>query len=303
MRDRRRSAAKATTSVALALVCLLASPPRAAHADEPARKGEAEIDTQFIFGFTSGADIGELGEREIEQQSIVQWGRSSGSYAALDEQLRYETSPIRNFRFEIGIPVAVHDIAGVSGLDDRRAAAFNGLLAEFSYKLLDRQHAPFALTLRAEPHWSRVDDTSGAPIDGYGSDFSVAIDRELSPGRVFGALNLVYAPEAMRARTDGSWQRDATLGLSASVTTQVAPGFFLGGEVQYLRRYDAIGLDAFAGEGVFLGPTMFVRVANNLSVSGAWAVQTTGHATGVPGTLDLTNFTRYRATLRVEYNF
>ena len=220
-------------------------------------------------------------ERELELQSIVQWGKRTGSYAALDEQLRYETSPIRNFRFEIGVPLAVHDIAGVAGLDDRRAAALNGLVAEFAYKLLDREHAPFALTLRAEPHWSRVDDTSGTPVDGFGSDFSLAIDRELSPGRVLGALNLVYAPEAMHARTDGTWQRDATLGLLASVTTQIAPGFFLGVEAQYLRRYDAVGLSSFAGEAVFLGPTMFVRVAENLALSGAWAIQTTGHAAGV----------------------
>jgi|SRR5579883_100478 len=299
----RGSAAKATTPLALALLWLLASPLLAAHAQEPTRRGEADVDTQFIFGFTSGADVGEAGERELEQQSIAQWGKRTGSYAALDGQLRYETSPVQNFRFEIGVPLAIHDVAGVSGLDDRRAAAFKGLVAEFGYRLLDRAHAPFALTLRAEPHWSRVDDTSGAPVDGYGSDFSLAIDRELSPGRVFGALNLVYAPELIHARTSGTWQRDATLGLSASVTRRIAPGFFVGAEAQYLRKYDALGLDAFAGEAMFLGPTFFVRVAKGLAVSGAWAVQTAGHAAGVPGTLDLANFTRHQATLRVEYNF
>jgi hypothetical protein len=40
----------------------------------------AEVDTQFIFGFTMGADIGELGERELESQTIGRFRKSSGSY-------------------------------------------------------------------------------------------------------------------------------------------------------------------------------------------------------------------------------
>ena len=32
-----------------------------------------DVDTQFIFGFTQGADVGELGEKEIESETV---GRS-----------------------------------------------------------------------------------------------------------------------------------------------------------------------------------------------------------------------------------
>ena len=39
----------------------------------------AEVDTQFIFGFTMGADIGELGERELESQTIGRFSKGSGS--------------------------------------------------------------------------------------------------------------------------------------------------------------------------------------------------------------------------------
>jgi hypothetical protein len=37
----------------------------------------AEVDTQFIFGFTMGADVGELGEREIEWQTVGRFGKSA----------------------------------------------------------------------------------------------------------------------------------------------------------------------------------------------------------------------------------
>jgi hypothetical protein len=289
--------------LALLLLGLIVQPLTAIRAEEVKNRGETEIDTQFIFGFTAGADVGELGENEIEHQSIGRWGKRDGFYAALSDQLRYEHAPAANFRFEIGVPVAFHDISGVTGLDDRQHGRFDGLVAEFRYRLLDRDHAPFALTIGAEPHWSRVDETGGEPVDNYGGELLVAVDRELIKDRIFGAFNLIYDPEVTRSRETGLWQREATVGLSASITTQVRPGIFVGAEGRYLRKYDSLDLSAFTGQALFAGPTMFVRVSTTLAISGAWGVQLAGHSADVPGSLDLTNFTRYQALFRLEYNF
>jgi len=73
--------------------------------------------------------------------------------------------------------------------------------------------------------------------------------------------------------------------------------------VGVLRKYDGLGLEPFAGEALFLGPTMFVRFSRAFAISGAWGVQVAGHAVDVPGSLDLTNFTRHQALFRLEYNF
>src|ERR1700730_2703573 len=122
-----------------------------------------EVDTQFIFGFTTGADVGELGEKEIESETVGRFGKRDGSYTALESQLRAEFTPNERVRFEIGIPFAYHDIGGVTGLDDRRRGALNGVDFEMRYRLFDRAHAPFALTVGAEPHWARVADATGEP--------------------------------------------------------------------------------------------------------------------------------------------
>jgi hypothetical protein len=294
---------KARKWFAIFLLGLLAPPLVVTHAEELGKKGEKEVDTEFIFGFTAGADVGELGEKELEHQTITRVGKRDGSYAALSDQLRAEFVPVANFRFEIGVPVALHSIAGVTGLDDRRQVAFDGLFSEFRYRLLDRERAPFALTIGAEPHWGRVDETTGDPVDNYGGELSIAADRELIKDRVFGALNLVYDPEVTHSRVTGLWQREATLGVLASVTTQVRPGIFVGAEARYLRKYDGLGLDPFAGQALFLGPTMFVRFSRTFAISGAWGIQVAGHAVDVPGSLDLTNFTRHQAMLRLEFNF
>src|SRR5271165_4228768 len=97
-----------------------------------------EVDTQFNFGFTQGTGVGDVGEREIEHQTVARLGKRDDSYAALSDQLRLESTPVENFRFEFGAPVTYFNIANVPGLDDRRQWAFNGLVSEFRYRLLDR---------------------------------------------------------------------------------------------------------------------------------------------------------------------
>ena len=73
-----------------------------------------EVDTQFIFGFTMGADVGELGEKEIESETVGRFGKGDGSYTALESQLRAEFTPTESLRFEIGVPVAHHGIDSVT---------------------------------------------------------------------------------------------------------------------------------------------------------------------------------------------
>jgi len=131
----------------------------------------------------------------------------------------------------------------------------------------------------------------------------MAADKELIKNRVFAALNLVYDPEVTHSHIAGRWQQEGNLGVLTSVTMQVRPGFFLGAEARYLSKYEGLGLSAFAGEAVFFGPTMFARFAKSCAISGSWGLQVAGHAADAPGALDLTNFTRQQALLRLEYDF
>ena len=274
-----------------------------ARAEETDQGGETKerLDTQFIFGFTAGADVGELGEKELEHQTAAQWSKRGGSYAALTDQLRFETSPVANFRFEIGAPIAYYNISGVTGLDDRNQGSSNGIVTEFRYRLFDRDHAPFALTLGAEPHWNRTDETSGERVDNYGGELSVALDKELVRDRAFAAVNFVYDPEVTRSR--GRWEHDSTVSVATSITTQVLPGTFVGAEARYSRKYDSLGLDALLGQAFFVGPTTFVRLSRSFAISAAWSIQVAGHAVDIPRSLDLTRFARHQALLRMEYNF
>lgn len=274
-----------------------------AFAEDGGRGGSEKVDTQFIFGFTMGAGVGEVGERELEHQTQAQWGKQGGQYVAATDQLRFEHAPFENFRFEIGAPVAYYGISGVAGLDDRRQGAFNGIVSEFRYRLLDAEQAPFQLTFGIEPHWNRTDEMRGAPVDNFGGELSVAIDRELVPNRLFAAVNLVYDPEASRPRGGDPWQHESSAVVAGSLVTQTAPGIFVGAEARYLRKYDGLAFDSLLGNALFIGPNTYLRLTRTLAISAAWDFQLAGRASGSGGALDLASFTRQQALLRLEYNF
>jgi hypothetical protein len=101
----------------------------------------------------------------------------------------------------MGFPVAYHSIAGVTGFEDRRQGAFEGASFEARYRLLDREHAAFGLTIGADSHWMRVDEKSGERVANYGSELLLSFDKELIDNYLYGALNFLYDPEGRSRRS------------------------------------------------------------------------------------------------------
>jgi hypothetical protein len=261
------------------------------------------LETTHLFGFTLGTDVNNVGEVEGELEAIGRFAKRVGVYNALSPTLGLKFIPFQNFSIEPGVGVAYHNISNAPGLDDRQQWAFDSLSLEFRYRVLDRQQAPFGLTFGADPHWGRVDDISGAPVNRYSVDFLVAVDREIVANRLFAAFNLIYQPEASQLQITGAWQHQSAFGISGALTLQVQPGILIGAEARYLRSFDGLGLDAFAGQAFFIGPTFYAKFNERVWMSAAWSLQVAGHASSEPGSLDLTNFERHQAVLRFGYNF
>jgi hypothetical protein len=262
-----------------------------------------DIDTEHLFGFVTGTDVGEVGDREIESETNGRFGKRTGSYAALTETASLELVPFDNFRLTPAATLDYHAVSGVADLSDVTRGAFQGVSLDMRYRVIERQRSGIGVTLLVEPHWSRLDDISGERADRYGADLAVLIDRELVPGRVVAAFNLLYQPDVTRSPATGTWSRDATLGVSGGVMARVGPGVFAGGEARWLRAYDGLGLDAFAGQSLFVGPNLYIQFSERWRLTGSWSVQVAGHAVATPGVLDLTNFTRHEGRLSVGYAF
>jgi hypothetical protein len=203
-------------------------------------------------------------EKELEADSTGRFRRLGGSYSNVATALEAKYSLSDRLRLSAVATVAYYHIAGADGLDDRRQGALQSVSFDARYRLFDREHAPFGLTLSVEPHWGFTDETSGAPADQYGAELRLLADRELIAGRLFAALNVSYEPEQTRLRASGEMLRDSTLGVAAALALQVMPSVFIGAEARNLRHYEGLGLNSFAGQALYIGPTFYATFGQGL---------------------------------------
>ncbi|MFK4384367.1 hypothetical protein [Bradyrhizobium sp. USDA 223] len=263
----------------------------------------SEIDTEHIFGFSMGSDIGKPGEMEIEFENVGAFGKRSGTYAAWANlnQVKYTVSD--NFRIAPGFALTGQHISGVPGLADHRDVAFGGVALELRYKLVDRAVAPFGLTLHAQPGWSRIDDASGMHIAQYGAEFAALFDSELVKDRLFAAFNVWYGTGGTREISTNLWRHDSEMQLQAAISYAVQPDLVFGLGVRYARAYDGGGLDRFLGDAVFAGPTFSYNISKEVGISGTWQMQVAGQAIGDVRSLNLDQFERHQALLRLNLHF
>jgi hypothetical protein len=93
------------------------------------------------------------------------------------------------------------------------------------------------------------------------------------------------------------------LGIGAALAMQVMPNVFIGAEARTLRQYEGLGLNSFAGQALYIGPTFYATFGQGYFLSAAWNVQVWGAVARSPGALDLVNFERHQAKLRVGVAF
>src|SRR3954469_2134692 len=99
---------------------------------------EEGFDTEHIFGFMIGTDVGNPGERELQSETTGRFGKGNGTYRALSQEVEIEVVPLPNFRVEVGGTATLHDITGVPDIGDRRQFNFQGASLDLRYRLLDR---------------------------------------------------------------------------------------------------------------------------------------------------------------------
>jgi hypothetical protein len=262
-----------------------------------------EIETKYIFGFTLGSGIGLEGEKEVTVDSIGRFGKRDGYYAATETKYEFEFTPSQFIQIEFGALGSSHNISNVSGLNDQSQIALGGAFAEFRYLALERtSNNPLAITLAVEPTVRRIDETSGERVRNFEFETTVNADLELLKNRLYAGFNLLYEPEVTKTGL-GDTFREATAGGSAALSFRIVSNVVLGGEVWYLRHYDAANLTAFTGDAVLLGPTLFVQFTPKMFMTAAWNTQVWGREIGNPVALNLSEFQRNRVKLKIAYEF
>lgn len=262
-----------------------------------------DLDSEHLFGFTQGTDIGAKGDKEVELEGFGGFGKGQGAYSAVAGGVEGKFTIFDNFRISPEIGMAHHNIGGVPGLDDRNGANFEGAAIEMKYRLLDRRLAGVGVTVGVTPGWARVDDASGEPVDSQGVGLLFSTDYELVPAWVLTAFNMTYDLAATRSHVTGGWSHDSLFGLSGAIAAQVVQGVFLGVEARYARAYGGLAFDHFDGHALFVGPSAYAKLPNGAWISVAWNAQVAGRSVEVPAALDLTNFPHHEVSVRFGQPF
>ena len=288
-------------SIALCAVASLLGWCGAARAEDAS--SWKDIETKYIFGFTTGSGIGLEGEKEFTVDSIGRFGKRDGYYAATETKYEFEFTPSQFIQIEFGALGSTHHIGGVTDLDDRRQVAVSGAFAELRYLAIERTSSnPLAVTLAVEPTVRLIDETSGARVRNYEFETTVNADIELLKNRLFAGFNLLYEPEVTWTAL-GDTQREAKFGGSAALSLRIASNIVVGGEVWYLRHYDSAALTAFTGDAAMLGPTLYIQFTPKMFMTAAWNTQLWGREIGNPVSLNLAEFQRNRAKLKFAVEF
>lgn len=289
--------------IAFASAAALGGP---AHADNADPSTWRELETKYLFGFTSGSGIGIEGEKELAVISVGRFGKRNGQYSSSETLTEFEYTPTQFIQIEFGALASSHAISGVSGLTDRNQVALSGAVAEIRYLAVERSASwPLAVTLSLEPSWRRYSSNSGDPESSFEVEFKLNADLELVKNRIYAAFNVLYEPEYTRTPV-GEIERESKMGFSGALAVRPLPNVVVGVEAWYLRHHDSLTFANFTGDAVFVGPTLYVKLSKKAAISAAWNTQVWGHEAGAvpnPGSLNLADFQRHRARLRLGVEF
>ena len=123
-----------------AVVSLAALLPACVHAEG--------IDTEHLFGFMIGTDVGNVGEREFQSETTGRFGKNGGRYRAVGQEFELEFVPVKNFRIEMGSAFASHSSAACQVLTISAGCRGRAGRVDLRYRFLDRETAPFGLDFR-----------------------------------------------------------------------------------------------------------------------------------------------------------
>ena len=285
---------------------------------EPSEK--VEYDTQNMFGQTDGSDVNAEREREV----YLEWtGRlvrrgfdgsdpdnplyGKGRYSVLTPKLTLQYGVTSDFEVEASAYGDLRKIRNTPGLDDKSAPNFNGLSAQFTYRLLERTRANrFGLAVSIEPKWGRVADVEGFGQDSFSAETKIAADVRLIDSRLWFATNIGIEPQVARTRSDGRIDRQSTLTWSNALSVRVLDNTFVGVEGRYLRNTGGFVPNLLQGQALYLGPTLYHQFSKAAYLSASWTTQVWGrrHNAEVPGSrLDLQDFEQQVFRVKAGTNF
>jgi hypothetical protein len=272
--------------------------------DEKTRPGDPffRLDTKNLFGALEGADVGEAGDRSIELETTAALFKRAGRYGVVEQEAIYEITPTPWLGVEFGAHGLGQSIHGAPDVTEFSGVGLSGLSNEWRYVLIPRfgaWNAQATVTVTPQVSWTFE---VGAHGRGYALPLLFILDAQPVERRLYAALNLSYTPE-IAALPGEALVRQSTLAANAALSWRLTPDVMFGAETDALTVFDGLAAQSGRGSAFFAGPTFHYQVNDKIDLSGAWTQQIAGRAREDGRRLDLANFSRSQAKLRLEIEF
>lgn len=271
------------------------------------------------FGFASGSDVNDLGQRTAAVEYDGAFGTRMGRSWSHLGRAQVEFSPIRCLDMTAWATGAWSRAkADPTGVVDRSRVFAIGY--ETKYKLLGRDAHGFGLTVSVEPSAAfgrlRSYDPSSPTAfrwsqRAYTNTFKLILDKELLRDRLYAAFNVENAASFTRANafdcatnSGSGYCKGSALNLRAALALKLADDIFVGVDGAHQRVYDGAFLNRHPGWAWFAGPNALWQIRDGMSLSAAWAQQISGKAPGQTGgrlNLDQFNRTIVKTKLAVDF--
>lgn len=271
--------------------------------DRPGEAAAIEIPGD-IFGFTSATDTGGVGDRGVALENDFAFGARSGRYLFMTQKLELGYTVAENWSVAGSLFGAYHNIRNVPTIPVNASGyQFDGLSFEVRHRILERTASqPFAITLAVEPRWARYDG-EGARGDVVGVEAKFQIDRPIT-SRLFWAMNVNFATAGQQDEVTNRWSSSSGSVVSSALAYALMDGkMFIGAEVRWLQGYEDAVFGRRTEYGVYIGPTLQAKIAENVSLNLTVQPQIAGKVDGVPKNQALDPLDRALARFKVAVSF
>ena len=201
---------------------------------------------ESLFSRVYTTDTEPAGRFEIEQTVRNRNGRSMGTYSAFDYRTEFEVGVTDNFQAALYINNLTMHAKGAPDDDDPLGATgfrrtgnyFQGLSAEFIYRLYSPYKDGFGLALYFEPEFAQHDLHNGlAYRTSVGGEYRIIFQKNFWDDQLIFTYNLVLETEGIRFKDQKGYTGELDFNNEVGLAYRFAPSWFAGIEGRNHNEY------------------------------------------------------------------
>lgn len=199
-----------------------------------------------LFSRVYTTDTEPEGHIEIEQTVRNRSGRSMGTYSAFDYRTEFELGVTDNFQASLYINNLMMHAKGAPDDDDplgatgfrRTGTYFQGLSAEFIYRLYSPYKDGFGLAFYLEPEFGARDLHNGLAYNGsVGGEYRIIFQKNFLDDQLIFTYNFVLETEGIRFKGEKRYTGELDVNNEVGLSYRFAPNWFAGIEGRNHREF------------------------------------------------------------------